>query len=153
MILSCVEITRHLGEEAFIRHLQPIYLSFFTDSVNDVRESGVNSLTTLTTIMTPEWIVGDLIPKLEDAYHNQSNFVTRITVLRGMGSIFVNPDQYAPIFNEAAKDKVANVKLVLCKTLKKLSAKIDISQFRNILQDLSRDGDKDVKFYALQALR
>ncbi|CAG9311872.1 unnamed protein product [Blepharisma stoltei] len=153
VIKSCVDITRHLGEEAFIRHLQPIYMSFLTDPVNDVREAGIEELNILATVMTPEWTVAEFLTKLEEIYHSQANCIARITILRAMGSIYVNPDQYVPIFNEAARDKVANVRLILCKVIKKLSSKIDVSQFRNLLQDLSRDADKDVKYYAQQALR
>jgi len=118
-----------------------------------VREAGIEELNVLTTIMTPEWTVAEFLTKLEEIYHNQANCIARVTIIKAMGSIYVNPDQYVPIFNEAARDKVANVRLVLCKTIKKLSAKIDVSQFRNLLQDLSRDPDKDVKYYAQQALR
>jgi len=150
---SCVSITKHLGEETFIGQLQPVYFSFLTDSVNEVRKTGVRYLADLVSVLSNNWVVSELLPKLNEFYHQELGFVSRRTVLHAMGHLNLEPDQFLPIFTEAGKDKVANIRLVLCKVIKRLSDRMDITAFKQILQELSRDADKDVKYFAIQALR
>lgn len=150
---GCVAIAKNLGEDSFITQLQPIYFSFLTDSVNEIRKTGVRNLSELVAVLSPDWVSAELLPKLEDLYHQDLGYITRRTVLHALGHLSLDPDQFTQIFSVAAKDKVANIRLVLCKVIKRLSTRIDISAFKAILQDLSRDSDKDVKYFAVQALR
>ncbi|CAG9321282.1 unnamed protein product [Blepharisma stoltei] len=150
---SCVSIAQALGEDVFIGLLQPIYFNFLTDTVNEVRKTGVRKVADLVQVLSQNWVLAEFLPKLEDLYHQDLGYISRRTVLHALSHLTLEADQFIPIFTEAAKDKVANIRLVLCKVIKRLSSRIDIAPFKTMLQELSRDPDKDVKYFAIQALK
>lgn len=129
VIKACVEICKVLGDEIFVRSLQDIYFGFLNDPVSEVRLSGVETLVELVKVLGDEWVSAELLPKLQDVYHRE-NFVVRINVLRALGKVKLSVDQLSTIFYFAAKDSVPNVRLVLCKVMKDIAEKIDISQVR-----------------------
>ncbi|OMJ76495.1 hypothetical protein SteCoe_24117 [Stentor coeruleus] len=152
VIRSCVTICKQLGDEIFTRSLQDIYFNFFIDPVSEVRNSGVETLTEIIIELGDEWVIAELLPKLQDIYH-QRNFITRITVLHALSKLNLTVDQMSTMIYFAAKDNVPNVRLVLCKVMKEIGSRTDISSLKNVLQELAKDADKDVRYYALAALR
>ncbi|OMJ90390.1 hypothetical protein SteCoe_7309 [Stentor coeruleus] len=152
VIKSCVDICKQLGDEIFTRSLQDIYFNFLIDPICEIRNSGVQTLTEVVSLLGDDWVTAELLPKLQDIYH-QRNSVFRITVLHALSKLNLTVDQLTTMVYYAAKDNVPNVRLVLCKVMKEISAKSDISSLKNVLQELSKDADKDVRFYALAALR
>lgn len=61
-----------------------------------------------------------------------------------------------PILLKSCKDPVPNVRFCVAKLVKKLLSKMDpgtvASKVKPALSDLSSDADKDVQYYAKQAL-
>ncbi|CAG9332245.1 unnamed protein product [Blepharisma stoltei] len=96
--------------------------------------------------------MAELLPRLQEFYHQDLGYISRRTVLYILGHLPLDPDQLIPIFTEASQDRVPNIRLILCKSLNRLRSKMDISPFTPILQVLSDDPDNDVKYFALQAL-
>ena len=123
---SCVDITKHLGDEIFTRSLQDIYFNFLIDPISEVRVSGTSKLAELVTCLGDDWVSTELYPKLQDIYH-QRNSLTRITVLHALAKLNLSVDQLSTIVYFAAKDNVAVVRLVLCKVLKEIGSRADIS--------------------------
>jgi hypothetical protein len=123
---SCVDITKHVGEEIFTRSLQDIYFNFLTDPISEVRVAGTSKLSLLVGSLGADWVSTELYPKLQDIYH-QRNSLTRITVLHALAKLNLSVDQLSTIVYFAAKDNVANVRLVLCKVLKEIGSRVDIS--------------------------
>ncbi|OMJ69527.1 hypothetical protein SteCoe_32720 [Stentor coeruleus] len=152
VIIACVDITKFLGDEIFTRSLQDIFFNFLTDTVSEVRLTGIIKLGELVRILGDDWVNAELYPKLQDIYH-QKNSVIRITVLHALAKLNLTVDQLSTMVYFAAKDNVANVRLVLCKVMKEIGAKNDISTLKNVLQELCKDTDKDVRYFALAALR
>ena len=125
-IKSCVEICKHLGDEIFTRSLQDIYFNFLSDPISEVRNSGTESLSDVVSVLGDDWVNAELMPKLQDIFHSR-NFVTRITVLHALGKLNLSIDQLSTMVYFAAKDNVPNVRLVLCKVMKEISEKADVS--------------------------
>ena len=129
VIRACVDICKVLGDEIFIRSLQDIYFGFLNDPVSEVRLSGVETIADIVTVLGDEWVTAEFLPKLQDIYH-RDNFVARINVLHALAKVRLSVDQMSTIFYFAAKDSVPNVRLVLCKVMKEIAGKMDISQLR-----------------------
>ena len=129
VIKSCVDICQHLGDEIFTRSLQDIYFNFLTDPISEVRQSGIQSLSELIAVLGDDWVNAELLPKLQDIYH-QRNFIIRITVLHVLSKLNLSIDQLSTMVYFAAKDNVANVRLVLCKVMKEIGAKSDITSLK-----------------------
>ena len=123
---ACVDITKHLGDEIFTRSLQDIYFNFLSDPISEVRVNGTQKLSDLISVLGDDWVSAELYPKLQDIYH-QRNSLTRITVLHALSRLNLSVDQLSTIVYFAAKDNVANVRLVLCKIMKEISLRADIS--------------------------
>ena len=129
VIYSCVDICRHLGDEIFTRSLQDIYFNFLTDPISEVRLSGVKSLGEIIVVLGDDWVNAELLPKLQDIYH-QRNFLIRITVLHALSKLNLTVDQLSTMVYFAAKDNVANVRLVLCNVMKEIGGRSDISSLK-----------------------
>lgn len=129
IIRCCVDICKHLGDEIFTRSLQDIYFNFLVDPISEVRCSGVKTLSEIIAVLGDDWVNAELLPKLQDIYH-QRNFLIRITVLHVLAKLNLTVDQLSTMVYFAAKDNVANVRLVLCKVMKDIAARSDISSLK-----------------------
>jgi serine/threonine-protein phosphatase 2A regulatory subunit A len=128
-IRACVEICKVLGDEIFTRSLQDIYFNFLLDPISEVRTSGVDTLPEVVKVLGDEWVTAELLPKLQDVYH-QKNSIIRINILQCLAKINLTVDQLSTMIYFAAKDNVANVRLVLCKVMKEIAKKSDISMLK-----------------------
>lgn len=128
-IQSCVDICKHLGDEIFTRSLQDIYFNFLTDPISEVRYSGIKTISEVIKVLGNEWVNTELLPKLQDIYH-QRNSLIKITVLHAISKLNLNVDQLSTMVYFAAKDNVVNVRLVLCKVMKEIGSRIDISSLQ-----------------------
>ena len=129
VIRSCVDICKHLGDEIFTRSLQDIYFNFFSDPICEVRNSGVETLTEIIQVLGDDWVTAELLPKLQDIYH-QRNSIIRITVLHAIAKLNLTVDQLSTMVYFAAKDNVANVRIVLCKVMKEIGSRADITALK-----------------------
>ena len=91
-----------------------------------MRVAGTCKLAELVTCLGDDWVSTELYLKLQDIYH-QRNSLTRITVLHALAKLNLSVDQLSTIVYFAAKDNVANVRLVLCKVMKEIGGRADIS--------------------------
>lgn len=129
VVKACVDLCKALGDEIFTRSLQDIYFAFLTDPVSEVRVSGVETIPEVVSILGDDWVTAELLPMLQDIYH-QKNSIIRVNVLHALGKVKLTVDQLSTMVYFAAKDNVANVRLVLCKVMKEISKRTDISQLR-----------------------
>jgi serine/threonine-protein phosphatase 2A regulatory subunit A len=128
-IKCCVDVCKVLGDEIFTRSLQDVYFNFLTDPISEVRNSGIETLSDVISVLGDDWANAELLPKLQDIYH-QRNFLIRITVLHALAKLNLSIDQLSTMIYFAAKDNVPNVRLVLCKVMKEISTRSDISSLK-----------------------
>jgi serine/threonine-protein phosphatase 2A regulatory subunit A len=129
VIKASVDITKHLGDEIFTRSFQDIFFNFITDPISQVRYSGIEKLSELVGLLGDDWVNAEFFPKLQDIYHQKNSFI-RITVLHCLSKLNLSTDQLSTMIYFAAKDNVPNVRLVLCKVMKEISSKNDISSLK-----------------------
>lgn len=110
----------------FETHFEKIYLTFFEDRIFQLRKIAVtemkaiskvnkNSLTYLMNVMMP------LITKLTG---HKTDYLKRSTGLYSLSKVVqLNTDNnmsLTPIFQTAAKDKVPNIRMIVCKVFKEI---------------------------------
>jgi serine/threonine-protein phosphatase 2A regulatory subunit A len=146
------EFGRQFGAELFVKNLQEIYFWFFSDVVASVRESGVESLKVLSTSLQGDWMTAHLLPKLREVFFKEQSFLGRITVIKAVSQAPLSSDNLLQFLTAASKDTVANVRFVLCRQVPHFIDRVEKTALRAMLQDLATDPDKDVRFFAKEAL-
>jgi len=148
--------------DVFQKHIEPIFFGFLKDKANTIRELGTSKLIALVQVYKTEWLLNSCLPKLNDALKKDNGYLYRITALNCLRAIaqVCPPDtlneKILPIFLKNAKDEVPNVRFVVVKIIKSLLVKFDsntfASQIKPCLQELTQDSDKDVSYFAQEAL-
>ncbi len=151
-----------LGKETFQRTLKDIFFGFLTDTAASVRNQGILKLGDLSDSFGSDWVIDEIIPKLNDIYdQDKQGYLYRMCVInagieisRCMSKSQINT-HIVPIMLKACSDSVANVRITVCKAIKKLVSTSEGasagSNFKSTLADLVNDSDKDVKHFATVA--
>lgn len=155
------QLAKHLGHKLFIEELKPVVLKWLCDPVFKVREAAATSLASLASELGPDETVEHILPQLVDLSRN-SNYLYRMTSLLGCVSLSQSlpakmiVDKLVPIAKALVKDPVPNVRFNVAKTLKamanQLPKKVAMEAVGSSLRCLTTDSDKDVVFYAKEAL-
>mmetsp|Transcript_27889 Transcript_27889/g.27749 ORF Transcript_27889/g.27749 Transcript_27889/m.27749 type:complete len:297 (-) Transcript_27889:38-928(-) len=151
-----------LGKETFQRNLKDIFFGFLTDTAASVRNQGILKLGDLAESFGSDWVIDEIIPKLNDIYdQDKQGYLYRMCVInagieisRGLSKSQINA-HIVPIMLKACSDSVANVRITVCKAIKKLVSTPEGAavgaNFKSTLSDLVNDSDKDVKHFATVA--
>lgn len=166
--LSVVEqfpvLAKQLGEAFFVDKLNPICITWMSDSIYSIREAAIKNIRSLTEIFGTQWAVQHMIPKLL-SLHVDKNYLHRITPLFGMASMAgaVPPDLvkriFLPVLVTLAQDQVPNIRMNVAKTIQAIQPSIKGSgdleeKLRFIVKELAQnDSDQDVKYFGLKALQ
>jgi serine/threonine-protein phosphatase 2A regulatory subunit A len=173
MTLSIPSIMKSLGIDYFTDHYLAKYLETFKDSVAEVRIANASTLPYLIHSSNSVWVYEKIFPMLKSM--SSEEYMYRITMLISLKSLVVNaPNElserfYGEIINillTLSSDVVPNVRLaaavIMGEVMKQqlnppaataATASVIISQLKPILQDLSSDKDKDVKYFATESLK
>lgn len=163
--LSVVEqfplLAKQLGEVFFNEKLTPICIAWLSDPIYSIREAAVNNMKSLTEMFGVAWADKNIIPKLL-ILHTQVNYLHRLTPIFGIRVLIpvVTPDlivkKFVPVMTTLSTDKIPNIRMNVCKTIKEVSSKIKGTEaegkMKGILTTLASDADNDVKYYAQRAL-
>ena len=76
-------MAKQLGEAFFVEKLNPICITWLSDSIYSIREAGLTNVRSLTQIFGSQWAVTHIIPKLL-SLHVDKNYLHRLTPLFGM---------------------------------------------------------------------
>ena len=151
-----------LGKEQFQKHLKDIFFGFLTDTAASVRNEGIKKLGDLSVSYRNDWVIDEVVSKLNEIYdQDKQGYLYRMCVItasieiaRSLSKSQINA-HVVPILLKACADPVANVRITVCKSIKKLmtipeGAALG-SNFKSSLSELSNDSDKDVAYYAYVA--
>lgn len=150
------------NQELFSRHIEPLFFTFLKDRANTIREAGVRRIAALIQTFKTQWFLSNCLPKLTETLIKSNPYLLRITGLyclkaaaQALPSETVS-EKILPLLLKNGKDDVANVRIVVVRIIKSLILKFDNNsvsfQVKPLLQELSNDQDKDVQFYAQEAL-
>jgi len=154
-------LAKSLGHEMFGTEIVPLLVRWLRDPIFKVREAASKSLSALTAELGATKTVELIIPQIEDLAKN-SNYLYRIAALiavintaQTLGSPHVG-EKLVPIVTGMVKDQVPNVRFNVAKTFRNLYGiapkKIGLEQIVPAIRQLSTDVDKDVQFFAQEAI-
>lgn len=148
--------------DVFFKQIEALLFGFLKDRAQTIRETSIKRLSSLVQVYKQDWLLNSCLPRVNESLNKQNGYAFRISGLYSLQAISeilatnVVTDKILPILLKNAKDDVPNVKLVAVKIIKSLLLKFDSNAVSNnikpLLQELSNDNDKDVKFYAQEAL-
>eukprot|EP00744_Colponema_vietnamica_P000793 GILI01001380.1.p1 GENE.GILI01001380.1~~GILI01001380.1.p1 ORF type:complete len:586 (+),score=197.11 GILI01001380.1:169-1926(+) len=153
----------HVGVEGFVSKLDPLLMQALTDSVHSVRLSSITVLKDLVSALGSDWCVAHLLPRVVEHFFKDHSYLHRMTSLLALPALIAGVptdrfiEQVVPVLRSAAKDQVPNIRFALSKTLKEVLADVDPTllqtHIKPLLVDLCSDSDKDVQYYANEALK
>lgn len=152
-------LAQRLGAEFFSDKLNTLCLAWLSDSVFSVRKAAVDTLPKLSKLFGDEWTKDQIIPHL-DRMHVNTNYLQRMTALYGVEqlcglvSLSVLESSLLPLVLEMATDAVPNVRFTVARTLHMIRPRLQSlglqEQVSTVLQSMSEDADKDVRYFSLQ---
>lgn len=153
------DLGMNLGKDSFHKHLREIFFGFLTDTAASVRNQGIVKLGELAVSYRNDWVIDEVVPKLNEIYDQEKQgYLYRMCVInagievsRSLSKSQINA-HIVPIMLKACSDSVANVRITVCKAIKKLvslpeGAAVG-SNFKSTLADMVNDSDKDVAHFA-----
>lgn len=177
--LAIPNILSSLGIDSFNEHYLSTYLATFKDNVAEVRLANATTLPMLVQAGNSTWVYERVFPTLKGMASDEYMF--RITMLISLKylingqstststttTIELSERFYGEIINillNSSSDVVPNVRLatsiILGETYKRFdipaatsAASVILSQIKPVLQELSNDKDKDVKYFATESLK
>ncbi|CAD8095895.1 unnamed protein product [Paramecium sonneborni] len=149
--------------DVFLKQLEPVYVLFLKDRAAEVRTIGLCRLNDLIQTYKIDWALGSFFSKCLEVLNKDTGFLYRINALyaiQHIGQVADGPmiqDKLWPIVHKCLKDNVPNIKFVSIRVAKSLSKRIDhqgtLNQIKQAINELIDDNDRDVKFYAQEALQ
>ena len=115
-------LAKQLGEDFFVEKLNPICVNWLTDSIFTIREAAVDNIKEITAVFGHQWLTRYMLPKLM-APHTEGNYLHRLTALFGVAKLGSSLPvdavrrQFVPVLQTLSKDKVANVRMNVAKSI------------------------------------
>jgi len=155
-------LASQLGVEFFDEKLGNLCMTWLGDCVYSIREAATNNLKKLTETFGIEWAQNTIIRKVL-AMCAHPNYLYRMTTLFAISVLAsvvgqdVICDSMLPLVIRMATDQVPNIRFNVAKTLRVLIPLLDGAvvqkTIKPTLTTLFEDVDRDVKYFAGQALQ
>lgn len=165
MLSALPSVVKNLGAEYFQEQFLSHYLAGLKDGVSETREEAAAVLPTICNVAhsTSDWVHEKIFPTLKAMAKDE--YLLRVTMLAALLAL-MSAENLTPAFLQeilelviaSTKDTVPNIRLRAMKIINEIGKRQPItsdqsSQLRGILNDLSvSDRDKDVKYFAVEAL-
>ena len=155
------QLVGSLGHKLFVTEFSPAIQRLLVDPVFKVRDAAASSLAGVAAELGAEETIEHLLPHVVDLSRN-NNYLNRITALmsilslsKTLGQAIVG-EELAPIVLGLASDPVPNVRFNVAKVLRSMYDRcprpVGLGKIVPALRQLTADPDKDVKFYAKEAI-
>ncbi|OAF68390.1 hypothetical protein A3Q56_03825 [Intoshia linei] len=163
--LKCIKIlSEHMGTNFFNEYMaNPFLETYLNDSVLTIRNTAAELLSDLVKPFGVVWAQENIIPVMVQQLNNSTNYLRRLTLLYALrlmaescgSEVFLQC--LLPIILKLGLDKVSNVRFNVCKLLEKLAPLMDSTtintKVKQLLDNLAKDDDDEVKWYAKSALK
>lgn len=164
IVTSMPAVMKSMGNDFFVENFLDDYLGSFKDSVAEVRVSAGASLSDLCEASSASWVYDRVFPTIKGMANEE--YAYRVAML-GALKCLLGADlsdrfqgEIVGLLLTSAADVVANVRLataiILGEAVKRItgdnSAAV-IAQIKPVLSELEGDKDKDVKYYAAEAIK
>lgn len=151
-----------LGSDVFSSRLFGLFCAGLSDKVAEVRKSAALNIRPLCDSLGGAWAAGVLVPKLTEMHDSADNYLDRITVLYAIGALASAKEgatalpKLVRMVEAAAKDRVPNVRFVGIRAARSVLTNVTDASIsapcRAAIAGLAADSDKDVSFFASEAL-
>jgi len=154
-------IFKHMGKDYFVSHFLDKYLKCLKDSVSEVRNAAAASLTDLLKVSDSNFVHDRIYATVkslssEDYFHRVTMILALKHLLDGNASERFQNEIYALVITTAA-DSVPNVRIATAVLIQAICQKSRaapiIGELRPVLKELKDDKDKDVRYFAAEALK
>jgi len=158
------KLAKLFGVEMFQSKLEALFLSSLRDSVHSVRQAAIVHLKEIAETFGAQWTVEHLLPKIVEQYSQSAGYANRVTTLHVLPQVsnVMTADQIVqfivPLLIKATKDNVPNVRFCACRTIMWMMENHNLGSvsintvIKPTLQELEKDSDIDVQYYAQRAL-
>lgn len=151
------------GRDFFESKLENLFLSFFGDSVHAVRTALTDQIGKLADFLGENWTTQHFLQKVLSLYSLTSPYSTRVAILQtlpNIANVIRSTDDVnkliLPTLEKGCTDPVANVRFVACLAISGIAHTGKRSHIRKSviheLDNLIKDTDSDVQYFALKAL-
>jgi serine/threonine-protein phosphatase 2A regulatory subunit A len=130
-----------LGKDAFVKHLETMFLTYLTDTAASVRNAGIRKAKELGNTLKSEWVMTNFVPKVIDNFNvEKQGYLSRMCSLFSLASVITQMSkdnvttQVVPLMAKACKDSIPNVKFTAAKLIKQLTPNIDSGVFSSQLK-------------------
>ena len=127
-----------LGREVFVKHLESIFMGYLVNTAAAVRQMGIAKSALLAAEFKQDWIVENYIPTVLKHFSvDKKGYNYRMCCLSSLDAIlpYIQKDNITkdviPLFVQATKDEIPNVRFCVAKILNKSRAYIDPNVFNN----------------------
>eukprot|EP01042_Synura_sphagnicola_P002137 gene2137-2553_t len=160
LVLAMPAIVKFMGTEYFIEHFLQEYLTRFKDGVNEVRYAAAQSLPDMLDSSGPPWVYDQVFPTVRSM--GTEEFLLRLSMLDSLRALLERdlPDRFRAevlaLLATGSADTVPNIRLRAAQVLGLIGHRVgqDVfaQQLKPTLTELLEDRDKDVKYFAGEAL-
>ena len=164
MCLSMPPVMKSLGTDFFVDNFLDDFLAALKDSVAEVRLSAGGCLADLCMSSSSSWVYDRVFPSIKSMAGEEC--IYRLGMLHALRTL-LGADlterfqgEVVGLVLAAASDVVANVRLAAavilgeaCRKITGANSSAVIAQIRPVLSELEGDKDKDVKYFAHEALQ
>lgn len=110
------DLSVKFGKDVFMKHLEPLFMSYFTNTAASVRETGIAKAELIAKEFGSAWIAEVFVPKVIKTFEeDQMGYNYRMTALKSIASVtkYMSKEDISslivPLLSKACNDKVPNV--------------------------------------------
>lgn len=82
------DLSKIYGKEIFVKHLEPIFMQYLTNTAAAVREMGIGKSKEIAERFKSEWVVGNYLPKVLENYNaDKQGYNFRMASLNSLHSV------------------------------------------------------------------
>jgi len=150
-------LAKQLGIDFFSDKLASLCVAWLGDDIASIRNAASQNLQDLTDLFGTSWAMIHIFPSIEEIRHHAS-YLRRLTAVQACSlmSVKMEPNvvklDLLRLVLEMSNDNVANIRFNVAKALQQIATvcgkDVYESQVRPVLNFLSDDFDRDVRFYA-----
>jgi len=155
-------LAKQLGKDFFSEKLSSLCVTWLGDDISSIRQAAATNLKELTAVFGSEFAINFLLPSIADIRQHNS-YLRRLTAVRACALMATEMEpqtartELLPMVLEMANDAVPNIRFNVAKGLQMMAPicgrEVCDSQIRPVLALLVEDPDRDVRFFAVEAIK
>jgi len=151
-------VAKQLGVSYYDSELSVKFMDSLLDKIHSVRAAAINNIAKLVEYFGIDWAKTSLLPKVLSVAGDKKTYIARLVTLLAINRLVevcpkdVVQTTFIPVLQQAANDKIANIRFnvgkVCTKIIPTIEASFYMSELSAIVDQLMKDGDRDVRAHA-----